>query len=492
MKKTISLLLTIVLSLCMLAGCQSSPIEDNGSETLTPLVDLIGLDETQGTAMYAEDVYTDYDGTFTTPETSLESGYTMHADEEELDDDAVSETKPIEGTGPNGSVKADGTGVGSSAVSVTERTTVTTEATYVSNPIKIPDVSDRISVNSVGKQFWYTQLTEKEQRTYDAIVAAITKFEAVVNFTDTLTAVEYEKIFGIVYYQNPELFWISDAIVLNDGGKSASLYYTYTKSQAADIQQFLDSKVTALAKTIPATATELKKLQICHDYVCTHTEFSMDYPTGESVIGCMVDGVAQCTGYAKTMLYLCNVIDVPCMFIVGRNSEGATHAWNYVQLKGDWYLLDATWDDPIMKVPNAQNVYYQYFCVRDIETRDITHFDINIAVSNSKCLYFEVPKCTSDAQNIDKVYGNYAKTYEEGYEMLKADLFKAVETGGTTAHVKFATQEVYLDARKRLYTDKELLNIKHEIETSYGAGCIKNISVNGQNSQNYLAVILTY
>ena len=487
--KIVAFNMCILFVCCLFSGCNKAnmPAEN---VTLTPVIDLIGTNFETNSGYIADTSITPFDTpTYTTPTLTLPDNYTMAGEEDELLFDTTSALTTL---AVNTNTMKDGSASEKPVTTTAVHTTTGTTAQYVSNPITVPTFEERISVKSVGKQFWYKQLSEKEQNAYNALVKAVVSYDAVVNFETSLTKAEYEKIFGIVFYQNPELFWLCDEFDLAPNGKSANLYYIYTKTQANDIQKFLDSKVATLIKTIPASATDLKKLQLCHDYVCTHTTFSMDYATACTVVGCLVDGVGQCAGYAKTMNYLCNIIDVPCMFVVGKNSEGASHAWNYVQLNNEWYLLDATWDDPILKVPDTQNVCYQYFCVRDIDTRDITHFAVNQAITESKCIYFDVPICTSQDQNIDVVYGNYASTYEEGYEILRADMCKSIESGRTTAHVKFSTQEVYLDARKRLYDDRELLNLKQELDDKYGVGIIKSLSVSKTNSLNYLQVTIVY
>ena len=44
-------------------------------------------------------------------------------------------------------------------------------------------------------------------------------------------------------------------------------------------------------------------------------------------------------------------LEIPCTLVIGKgkNSENKTenHAWNYVQLDGNWYAIDCTWDDPV-------------------------------------------------------------------------------------------------------------------------------------------------
>lgn len=59
------------------------------------------------------------------------------------------------------------------------------------------------------------------------------------------------------------------------------------------------------------------------------------------------------------------------------NTQGKSekHAWNAVKIGEKWYLLDATWDDPVIVgrgiVP--QSTYYKYF-LKGTNTFDKDHF----------------------------------------------------------------------------------------------------------------------
>lgn len=59
-----------------------------------------------------------------------------------------------------------------------------------------------------------------------------------------------------------------------------------------------------------------------------------------------------CEGYARAMKVLCDRIGIPCILMAGDGCATPTsnpigHMWNYVQMEdGNWYAIDATWDDP--------------------------------------------------------------------------------------------------------------------------------------------------
>ncbi len=57
-----------------------------------------------------------------------------------------------------------------------------------------------------------------------------------------------------------------------------------------------------------------------------------------------------CEAYARSMQYILTKLGVPCVLVSGmQTSDGNAeqHMWNAVQIGEKWYVVDATWDDPV-------------------------------------------------------------------------------------------------------------------------------------------------
>ncbi len=76
--------------------------------------------------------------------------------------------------------------------------------------------------------------------------------------------------------------------------------------------------------------------------------------------GVLLDGTGVCESYALAYQMLLGEIGIPSIYTVGY-ARGELHAWNLVQLGGDWYHIDATWDDPV----GGGNEGYGYFGLSD-------------------------------------------------------------------------------------------------------------------------------
>ncbi|MDE6293521.1 MAG: leucine-rich repeat protein, partial [Clostridiales bacterium] len=70
---------------------------------------------------------------------------------------------------------------------------------------------------------------------------------------------------------------------------------------------------------------------------------------------------AVCEGYSHAFQLLLNVRGINNMFVTG-NSMNSRHAWNMVEINGEWYWFDLTYDD----TPNYfWGISHDYFCVTD-------------------------------------------------------------------------------------------------------------------------------
>ena len=55
---------------------------------------------------------------------------------------------------------------------------------------------------------------------------------------------------------------------------------------------------------------------------------------------------AVCNGYAEAMALLMTCVGIENQIVTG-TADNELHAWNQVCLDGNWYQVDATWDDPL-------------------------------------------------------------------------------------------------------------------------------------------------
>ncbi len=118
--------------------------------------------------------------------------------------------------------------------------------------------------------------------------------------------------------------------------------------------------VVEKAATIPVYGiSRHEKLKSIHDYLANNIVYdeTIAEPNIFDVYGALINGVCVCEGYAEAFKLLCDREGIPCITAIGTGNGGA-HKWNMVQMEdGEWYTLDATWDD------QGDNIFYSYFII---------------------------------------------------------------------------------------------------------------------------------
>ncbi|MDD2681659.1 MAG: hypothetical protein PHT90_01725 [Bacilli bacterium] len=104
-----------------------------------------------------------------------------------------------------------------------------------------------------------------------------------------------------------------------------------------------------------------EKVKFFHDWLVLNNDYSEESEDlAHSSIGALLNKYSPvCEGYAKAFMILCNYINIGN--IVATGEAGEKHAWNYVEIFGEWYFTDVTWDDPITNPNDPSNIEYTYF-----------------------------------------------------------------------------------------------------------------------------------
>jgi hypothetical protein len=341
------------------------------------------------------------------------------------------------------------------------QTTVTNVVTQPANSIKSAD------------KYAYNTLTDFEKALYDAIVQNVSALK--INVPNAYGNVEYEtwnKIYGMVYNQEPQLFWMSPRITssINVG----KLYYRTRDPEAIkSMQAEIDKTVNKLVSEMSGMTT-YEKLNYINTYLAMNSTFVKVDSLGDQAIynetiynafagGTEKQGDIQCSGYAHAVQYLCDILGIESMFVTGTNETGYSHAWNVVKVDGNWYNFDATWSDPILETPNYKNITHMYTFVPDNWIINKTHFSHNklILQDGTEILYFTPPVCNSDTMNWFKQEGKLYSDAASAKAEIKSQLDNAAKNGLRTAEIMCSSKTVY-DAVKA-----DAMSMQNELKGKY-------------------------
>ena len=283
--------------------------------------------------------------------------------------------------------------------------TIETPKVIESNPFKEignsknPNIVDYSNVN-VDKYF-YNQLEEPSKTIYKALESnkenmksGTYKIELGENFSDILEKENGQEELGNYYqsaieayiYDNPEVFYLNPSkmylnietitefasvsynVFINSGNEANYLADGFTNEE--EVRDAIN-KVEEVKNYIFSQRREndYENIKMLHDYLVDNIEYDTTISRNNiyDVYGALVNRVSVCEGYARSFKYILDEMGIPCVLVIGTgtNSQGETerHAWNYVELEGDWYAVDCTWDDPIIIGGGGQTLEsrYKYF-----------------------------------------------------------------------------------------------------------------------------------
>lgn len=129
-----------------------------------------------------------------------------------------------------------------------------------------------------------------------------------------------------------------------------------------------------LSLIIKEDMNKVEKIKAVHDYIVWNTKYDQtkqeDLPDSSFAIeGVLFNREAVCQGYAYTFQLFMDILDITSNVVVGSSlASGIGHAWNMVYLGETWYMVDTTWDDPVMEDPKAYPdgiIQYKYFLMPD-------------------------------------------------------------------------------------------------------------------------------
>ena len=183
-------------------------------------------------------------------------------------------------------------------------------------------------------------------------------------------------------------------------GKNTNYYIEgfHSRAEVEAAEKFVKEKEDEILASI-TDKNDYYKILHAHNWIVDNVSYNLEESNNNAnLYGALHDKKVVCEGYARLFKSLMDKMNIPCVFVSGEGTTDGSkedHAWNYVFLKGQWYAIDVTWDDPIV-IGNGNispDLRYKYF-LKGSNNFTSSHKEDGKLVENG--MRFEYPKISEE------------------------------------------------------------------------------------------------
>lgn len=293
------------------------------------------------------------------------------------------------------------------------------------------------------QEYYFQILEDKEKRVYREMLDGIRQRRTEFYLTTGEDAV-VDKVYHALLKDHPELFWIHNresVYKTTYDGADYCLFspgYTYTEQEMQEIQQSMEQAYQDVSALLVNVSDHYEKVKTVYTYLIDNAEY-VSSEHDQNIAGIFWKKQAVCAGYARAMQYLLERLGIPCIYVEGStagSSEG--HAWNIVQLDGQYYYVDATnGDQPeflegdAVQLAEHKTTIYDYLCPFPEEYEEIyTPSD-----------EFPVPACSAVDKNFYVLNQGCFDTYDR--QQILDYCKMRLDNGAAVVRFKFTNQDAF-------------------------------------------------
>ncbi len=249
-----------------------------------------------------------------------------------------------------------------------------------------------VSANS----YWRSKLSPAGQRVYDELLFNLSRGYDRANISYSIMSREISKCYNAVMYDNPQYFWQSPEMRARTHGRQTCVEFS-PLYRSRDIQA-ITSVCENIASRVKGSSEIETEINIA-EYLCRNAVYEIDMRFNQNMAAALYYKKAQCSGISSAVKYLCDQNNVWCIiasgFFRGDKPKPEPHAWNVVNIGGNFYHLDVT-NMMGYNLDNPKELRFAYFNQTDDMVANTHTWDGGtLPICNQK---FDISKVGGSAQ----------------------------------------------------------------------------------------------
>lgn len=266
--------------------------------------------------------------------------------------------------------------------------------------------------------YLYGLLNDTQKGWYLAIHQAVENLEGSVKLDGKISENRNYYIFFIYTFDHPEHFYLGNTLSLythgdgtseikicySDGETSCKGELTPKLRQSIPNQKAkFEAEVDRIISTIPADAPDVWKERLIYERILLDSHYNLGAEWNGvcepnwNAYGIINNKYGVCESYSEAFQLLCLRVGINATSVVG--NAGGGHKWSAVQLDGEWYICDITFDDPIGGGEN--DAYFYYFNRTTAEMEAMHH--------STEGSDYPGPKATATKYSFENSFGDESR-----------------------------------------------------------------------------------
>lgn len=178
-----------------------------------------------------------------------------------------------------------------------------------------------------------------------------------------LTEAEIRVTIAAYFGDHPQVFWIDNNFeyALGENSTVIQLFSFMGAGELEDAAVKMNSKIDEIFTNMEEGLDEYERELFLHDIIVKFCTYNNDVSTVSddfaafTSYGALVKGDVVCEGYSRSLQLLLSVAGIESYCVLGVG-QSELHMWNCVNIDGNWYYTDATWNED-----DTAGVSYDYF-----------------------------------------------------------------------------------------------------------------------------------
>ena len=212
-------------------------------------------------------------------------------------------------------------------------------------------------------RYYYGQLSRPLQGVYDALLGGFRALAPGIRIP-MLDEKQLADVYLRLKLDEPLLFYVTGyRCRWMTGAAHMELLpeYLFDKAKIRTHQQAVSARLARLTKPLEGK-TEAEKELAVHDFILENVRYDkLKKPYSHEILGPMTQGVGVCEGIAKTVKALCDQLGLWCIVALSEADPARgikyRHTWNVVRVGGQYYHLDATFDNSLQRGEKRYDYY---------------------------------------------------------------------------------------------------------------------------------------